>query len=121
MSNIPSEFTVGGIYLPPLLVAGCLGVLLAYWTVAPAESLPAIAAFLLSAPGFRSLRTALHRRCRVSVRYRFDQEEPLAMKSERKYILTGAIRSSGGRSRPAQVLGPISPTPGPATGRCRRT
>ena len=32
MSHIPSEFTVGGIYLPPSLVAGCLGVLLAYWT-----------------------------------------------------------------------------------------
>ena len=32
MNSIPSEFTVGGIYLPPLLVAGCLGVLLAYWT-----------------------------------------------------------------------------------------
>jgi hypothetical protein len=32
MSIIPSEFAVGGIYLPPLFVAGCLGVLLAYWT-----------------------------------------------------------------------------------------
>ena len=32
MNTIPSEFAVGGIYLPPLLVAGCLGVLLAYWT-----------------------------------------------------------------------------------------
>ena len=32
MSHIPSEFNVGGIYLPPSLVAGCLGVLLAYWT-----------------------------------------------------------------------------------------
>jgi hypothetical protein len=32
MNRIPSEFTVGGVYLPPLLVAGCLGVLLAYWT-----------------------------------------------------------------------------------------
>jgi len=32
MNSIPSEFTVGGIYLPPLLVAGCIGVLLAYWT-----------------------------------------------------------------------------------------
>ncbi len=30
MNGIPSEFTVGGVYLPPLLVAGCLGVLLAY-------------------------------------------------------------------------------------------
>lgn len=32
MNTIPSEFSVGGIYLPPLLVAGCIGVLLAYWT-----------------------------------------------------------------------------------------
>ena len=32
MNHIPSEFTVGGVYLPPLLIAGCLGVLLAYWT-----------------------------------------------------------------------------------------
>ncbi len=32
MNNYPSEFTVGGVYLPPLLVAGCIGVLLAYWT-----------------------------------------------------------------------------------------
>jgi len=32
MNRIPSEFTVGGVYLPPLLVAGCVGVLLAYWT-----------------------------------------------------------------------------------------
>lgn len=32
MNSIPSEFTVGGVYLPPLLVAGCIGVLLAYWT-----------------------------------------------------------------------------------------
>lgn len=32
MNSIPNEFTIGGIYLPPLLVAGCLGVLLAYWT-----------------------------------------------------------------------------------------
>jgi hypothetical protein len=32
MSNIPSEFNIGGIYLSPLFVAGCLGVLLAYWT-----------------------------------------------------------------------------------------
>jgi len=32
MNDIPSEFTLGGVYLPPLLVAGCLGFLLAYWT-----------------------------------------------------------------------------------------
>ena len=32
MNNIPSEFTVGGVYLPPLLIAGCLGVLLAFLT-----------------------------------------------------------------------------------------
>jgi hypothetical protein len=32
MNSIPSEFTVGGVYLPPLLLAGCLGVLLAYGT-----------------------------------------------------------------------------------------
>jgi len=32
MNSIPSEFTVGSIYLPPLLVAGCIGVLLAYLT-----------------------------------------------------------------------------------------
>ena len=32
MIGVPSEFTIGGIYLPPLLVAGGLGVLLAYWT-----------------------------------------------------------------------------------------
>jgi hypothetical protein len=32
MNSIPSEITVGGVYLPPLLVAGCLGALLAYWT-----------------------------------------------------------------------------------------
>ena len=32
MTSVPSEFAVGGIYLPPLLVAGCIGVLLAYWT-----------------------------------------------------------------------------------------
>ena len=32
MNNIPSEFTVGGVYLPPLLLAGCLGVLLAFLT-----------------------------------------------------------------------------------------
>lgn len=32
MNGIPIEFTLGGVYLPPLLVAGCLGVLLAYWT-----------------------------------------------------------------------------------------
>ena len=32
MNSVPSEFTVGGIYLSPLLVAGCIGVLLAYWT-----------------------------------------------------------------------------------------
>jgi hypothetical protein len=32
MNSIPSEFTIGGVYLPPLLVAGCLGVLLAYVT-----------------------------------------------------------------------------------------
>ena len=32
MNGIPSEFTIGGVYLPPLLVAGFLGVLLAYGT-----------------------------------------------------------------------------------------
>ena len=32
MTSVPSEFAAGGIYLPPLLVAGCIGVLLAYWT-----------------------------------------------------------------------------------------
>jgi len=32
MNTIPSEFAIGGVYLPPLLVAGCLGVLLAYVT-----------------------------------------------------------------------------------------
>ena len=32
MNSIPSEFTVGGVYLPPLLVAGSLGILLAYGT-----------------------------------------------------------------------------------------
>jgi hypothetical protein len=32
MNRIPSEFTIGGIYLPPLLVAGCIGLLLALWT-----------------------------------------------------------------------------------------
>lgn len=34
MNTFPSEFAVGGVYLPPLLVAGCLGVLLAYLTAA---------------------------------------------------------------------------------------
>jgi hypothetical protein len=33
MNSIPSEFTIGGIYLSPLFIAGCLGVLLSYWTV----------------------------------------------------------------------------------------
>ena len=32
MNSIPSEFAFGGVYLPPMLIAGCLGVLLAYWT-----------------------------------------------------------------------------------------
>lgn len=32
MNTIPSEFAVGGIYLPPLLVVVCLGVLFAYWS-----------------------------------------------------------------------------------------
>lgn len=32
MNIIPSEIAVGGVYLPPMLVASCLGVLLAYWT-----------------------------------------------------------------------------------------
>lgn len=32
MNSIPSEFTAGGVYLPPLLLDGCLGVLLAYGT-----------------------------------------------------------------------------------------
>lgn len=29
MKHIPSEFTIGGVYLPPLLIAGCIGILLA--------------------------------------------------------------------------------------------
>ena len=32
MTGVPSELTVGGVYLPPMLVAGMLGVLLAYLT-----------------------------------------------------------------------------------------
>lgn len=32
MNIIPSEFAVGGVYLPPMLVAGFFGVLLACWT-----------------------------------------------------------------------------------------
>ena len=32
MTRVACEFTVGGVYLPPLLVAGTLGVLLAYLT-----------------------------------------------------------------------------------------
>lgn len=32
MNNIPSEFAIGGIYLPPLFVVCFLGILLAYWT-----------------------------------------------------------------------------------------
>ena len=30
--NIPSEFAIGGVYMPPLLVAGMLGTLLALLT-----------------------------------------------------------------------------------------
>jgi hypothetical protein len=33
MENIPSEFAIGGIYLPPLLLASVLGVLAA-WVMA---------------------------------------------------------------------------------------
>ncbi len=32
MTGVPSEFTVGGVYLSPMLVAATLGVLLAYLT-----------------------------------------------------------------------------------------
>lgn len=32
MNSIPSEFAVGGVFLPPLLVAGCIGVFVAYGT-----------------------------------------------------------------------------------------
>ena len=32
MSGVPTELTVGGVYLPPMLVAGMLGVLLASLT-----------------------------------------------------------------------------------------
>jgi uncharacterized membrane protein SpoIIM required for sporulation len=32
MNRIPCEFTIAGVYLPPMLVAGCLGVLLAWGT-----------------------------------------------------------------------------------------
>lgn len=32
MTGVPTEFTVGGVYLPPMLVAGTIGVLLAYLT-----------------------------------------------------------------------------------------
>ena len=32
MTGVPSELNVGGVYLPPMLVAGALGVLLAYLT-----------------------------------------------------------------------------------------
>ena len=33
MQNIPHEFTIGGVYLPPLLPASMLAVLLAWSTV----------------------------------------------------------------------------------------
>ena len=29
---IPNEFAIGGVYLPPLLICGVLGLLLATWT-----------------------------------------------------------------------------------------
>ncbi len=29
MQNIPSEFTIGGVYMPPLLIATLLGILVA--------------------------------------------------------------------------------------------
>jgi hypothetical protein len=32
VTGVPSELNVGGVYLPPMLVAGMLGVLLAYLT-----------------------------------------------------------------------------------------
>ena len=32
MNRIPSEFTLGGVYMPPLLIAGVLGVLAAILT-----------------------------------------------------------------------------------------
>ena len=32
MTGVPTELTVGGVYLPPMLVAGMLGVLLASLT-----------------------------------------------------------------------------------------
>lgn len=32
MNNIPSEFTIGGIYMPPMLVAAFFGVVLASLT-----------------------------------------------------------------------------------------
>ena len=32
MTGVPTEVTVGGVYLPPMLVAGTIGVLLAYLT-----------------------------------------------------------------------------------------
>lgn len=33
MHYVPSEFTIGGVYFPPLLIAGILGVLAASMTV----------------------------------------------------------------------------------------
>ena len=33
MNYVPSEFTLGGVYFPPLLIAGFLGVLAAAMTV----------------------------------------------------------------------------------------
>ena len=33
MNYVPSEFTLGGVYFPPLLIAGFLGVLAASMTV----------------------------------------------------------------------------------------
>ena len=76
MTGIPSELNVGGVYLPPMLVAGMLGVLLAYPDGASAESLPIVPLPLLSTARLRRVDRAVHGRGGLRARSLLDQEPP---------------------------------------------
>ena len=103
MNTIPSEFTVGGIYLPPYARRGLSRRSAGLLDCSPAESLPAVAVFLLSAAGLCGPVCDLYRRCRLSV-YPFLTHALITHEIQSKIFPYWCSRSARSGCCPAQVM-----------------
>ena len=61
LTPIPHEIAIGGVYIPPMLVAALFGIIGALADDAPAQSLPLVEVLFLSAGGVAGVDGHLYR------------------------------------------------------------